>query len=252
MKSQRKIVVIPDLHARAKSGGEDKRSLAAVEKYIKDTGCDEILQIGDFLDFDCISDHNAFNLRATENTSIEADYAVGNKILDRWQKLCKNVTILEGNHDFRVERFIDAYPRMAGSLEVDKGLHLADRGVKWVRSWSKGDTYKIGNAVFIHGLYTNEHHAKKHVQAFGRPVFYGHTHDIQQFSQVTAGDNKTVLGQSLGCLCDYRQQYMKGRPNRWQQAFGVFYFQANGYFNYYIPMIFNHQFTSPEGEVYKG
>jgi predicted phosphodiesterase len=248
----RKIIVIPDLHCRHKPGGEDKRSLAAVEKYIKDAKPDQIICIGDFMDFDSISDHNAFNLRAVEGETVEADYIVGNKILDRWQKLCDNIVMLEGNHDYRVERFIDAYPRMAGSLEVSKGLRLQERDIKWVRTWSTGETYNVGNATFIHGLYVNDHHAKKHVEAFGRSVFYGHTHDIQLYSKVTAGNNKTTVGQSLGCLCKYEQQYMKGRPNRWQQAFGVFYFESSGYFNYYIPMLFNHQFTSPEGRVYKG
>lgn len=247
-----KIIVIPDLHIRAKAGGEDKRSLAAVEAYIKDFKPNEIVCIGDFLDFDCISDHNAFNLRAVEGETIAEDYKIGNTILDRWQRLAPRVTLLEGNHDYRVERFIDAYPRMAGSLEVEKGLQLKERKIKWVRSWSKGETYNIGNAVFIHGLYVNDHHAKKHVEAFGKSVFYGHTHDIQLYSKVNAGDNKTIVGQSLGCLCDYRQYYMKGRPNRWQQAFGVFYFQDNGFFNYYLPMIFNHQFTAPNGRIYRG
>src|SRR5207253_4459819 len=110
--------------------------------------------IGDFLDFDCISDHNARNLRAVEGATIEEDYRIGNVILDRWQGLCDKIVLLEGNHDYRVERFIDAYPRMAGSLEVEKGLHLKERGIKWVRSWSKGEVYKVGKAGFIHGLYT--------------------------------------------------------------------------------------------------
>jgi predicted phosphodiesterase len=246
------LIVLPDPHIRAKAGGEDKRSIAAVEKYIKDAKPDEIICIGDFMDFNCISDHNAFNLRATEGETVQADYAEGNKVLDRWQKLAPKVVLLEGNHDYRVERFIDAYPKMAGAFEMDVGLNLKKRGVKWVRSWSEGEIYRVGNANFIHGLYVNEHHAKKHVEAFGSSIFYGHTHDIQLFSKVTAGDNKTTVGQSLGCLCDYRQQYMKGKPNRWQQAFAEFYVRPDGCFNYTVTMIFNHRFVGPNGKEYNG
>src|SRR5256885_14751425 len=101
-----KVVVIPDLHVRAKPGGEDKKSLSAVEKFIKDFKPNEIICIGDFLDFDCISDHNARNLRAVEGATIEEDYRIGNVILDRWQGLCDKIVLLEGNHDYRVERFI--------------------------------------------------------------------------------------------------------------------------------------------------
>jgi predicted MPP superfamily phosphohydrolase len=244
------LIVLPDPHIRAKAGGEDKKSIAAVEKYIKDAKPDEIICIGDFMDFDCISDHNARNLRVVEGETVSADYEVGNAVLDRWQKLCKRVVLLEGNHDYRVERFIDAYPRMAGSLEVEKGLRLKERGIKWVRSWSKGEVYRVGNANFIHGLYVNDHHAKKTVEAFGVPVFYGHTHDIQLYSKTTAGDNKTIVGQSLGCLCDYRQFYMKGRPNRWQQAFGEFWVRPDGYFNYTVTMIFKNRFVTAGGKEY--
>src|SRR5713226_8108070 len=131
--SLHRVVVVPDLHVRAKPGGEDKRSLKAVEQYLKNFKPNELICIGDFLDFDSISDHNARNLRAVEGETVEEDYRVGNVILDRWQKLCPKVVLLEGNHDYRVERFIDAYPRMAGSLEVEKGLNLKARGIKWVR-----------------------------------------------------------------------------------------------------------------------
>ncbi len=44
------LIVLPDPHVRAKAGGEDKRSIAAVEKYIKDAQPDEIICIGDLLD----------------------------------------------------------------------------------------------------------------------------------------------------------------------------------------------------------
>lgn len=244
------LIVLPDPHIRAAKGGEDKRSIAAVEKYIKEAKPDEIICIGDFMDFNCISDHNAFNLRAVEGETVEADYVVGNKVLDRWQKLAPRVTLLEGNHDYRVERFIDAFPRMAGSLEVAKGLQLKERGIRWVRSWRDGEIYHVGNASFIHGLYVNDHHAKKHVEAFGVSIFYGHTHDIQLYSKVTAGNDKTIVGQSLGCLCDYKQKYMNGTPNRWQQAFAEFYVREDGFFNYTVTMIFKHRFIGLNGKEY--
>ncbi|MHC4621321.1 MAG: hypothetical protein ACYTEQ_26560, partial [Planctomycetota bacterium] len=99
-------------------------------------------------------------------------------------------------------------------------LHLDERGIKWVRSWSKSELYKIGKAIFHHGPYSNMHHAKKTALNYGEPTFYGHTHDIQAFSEIQHGNNKTIMAQSLGCLCEYEQPYIRGRPTRWQQAFG--------------------------------
>lgn len=254
MERLRRVLCLPDMHVRAKSGGHDGRSLKAVEGYMADHKWDEVIYIGDFMDFNCVSSHNIGNLRAVSGETIEADYEVGNEILDRHQKLCPKAkfTLIEGNHEFRIERYVDANPVMAGTLEVVYGLRLRQRRINWVRFWSRGEVYKLGKATFIHGIYTNEFHAKKHVQQYGRNVFYGHGHDVQCYSQIWMGDNDTIVGQSLGCLCDYRQSYIRGKPTRWQQAIGVFYFQPSGVFNYYVPMIFNHGFTSPEGKRYQG
>ena len=42
------------------------------------------------------------------------------------------------------------------------------------------------------------------VMAYGVCIFYGHTHDVMEFPLVTWGDNRTLVGKSLGCLCDYQ------------------------------------------------
>jgi hypothetical protein len=140
---------------------------------------------------------------------------------------------------------------LEGWVEVPTGLRLAERGVKWIKSWSQGKEYKIGKATFIHGQYTTKYHANKMVDNYGTNIFYGHTHDVMCMPKVTKGDHKTRVGQSLGCLCEYDQSYMKGKPSNWQQAFGVFYFQPNGNFNHYIVQINQSRFTSPEGEYYE-
>jgi hypothetical protein len=233
---------------------EDKRSLAAVEKYMKDHDWDYVGYIGDFVDMDCISSHNANNLRAVEGKSIQADYDYANRLLDRHQRLAPNAKwfLIEGNHEYRVERYLDAAPTLRGSIEVEKGLRLKERGIKWVRNWSKGEVYRIGKANFIHGLYTNDFHSKRTVQVMGASTFFGHTHDIQSYSAVLRGDNSTIVGQSIGCLCQYDQSYLRGRPTKWQQGFAVFHFLPDGNYNYYIPRLFNHRFVAPEGVTYSG
>jgi predicted phosphodiesterase len=243
-------IVLPDIHAEY----TDHTTLRGVYRYIKDRQPDYLVQIGDFMDFDIISSHNKGNLRSIEGKTLHKAYREGNLILDQLQTAAPNAafTILEGNHDYRIERYIDEHPEMKGTIEVPIGLSLAARGINWIPTWSTGEPLVIGNASFIHGLYTNDHHAKKTVQAFGRPVFYGHTHDVQCYSQVLTGDNKTLVGQSLGCLCDYGQTYMMGRPSKWQQAFAEFHFWPNGFFQYFVVMIFQHRFVAPTGDLYDG
>jgi len=205
------------------------------------------------MDFDCISSHNVNKLRLVEGQRIQKDYDYANDFLDTWQKATKGATwtVIEGNHDERIERYIDANPALEGSIEVAKSLHFKERGIRWVRFWTKGEIYSIGNAHFIHGEHTSKYHAEKTASEYGVCVFFGHTHDCMCIPKSLKGADKSIVGQSLGCLCRYNQPYMRGRPSKWQQAFGVFHFQPNGFFNHYVVTIFDHKFISPEGEYCK-
>lgn len=236
----------------------DKRSLAAVEKYMADERWDGVIYLGDLMDFDCISSFNKENLRAIETKRLQKDYDIANEILDRHQKIVRarnrraTFVLIEGNHEYRVERLIDANPALEGLFEVPIKLRLKQRGFKWVPYWSKGDTYRVGRAVFVHGQYTTKYHAAKMVDAYGSSVFYGHTHDMMCYPRVHRGKEDLQVGQSLGCLCERDQAYMKGKPSNWQQGFGVFYFLPNGLYNYYTPRIIRHAFVAPNGKVYEG
>jgi hypothetical protein len=247
-----RVIVIPDLQVPY----EDKRSLAAVEKYMADETWDEYINLGDFLDFDNISVHNKGKIGLNEGKTIDGFYKAGNVILDRHQKILRannkkaKFTLLEGNHDYRIEKYIEEHPESKGLLEVEKGLCLKERGIKFVRCYSKGELYKLGKSYWHHGLYCGGNHAKKMVDNFGVNVFYGHTHDVSLHSKVQWGKDKTIVGQSLGCLCDYEQSYIKMNPTNWQHAFGVFYYLPSGYFTYYVVRIFNHSFVAPNGKIY--
>jgi predicted phosphodiesterase len=245
-----KWIVIPDLHVPF----TDTKSLAAVEKLMTDYQFDGYLQLGDLMDFNCISPHNINNLRAVEGQRILSDYKVAGQLLDRHQRMIgKNnpqakFIILEGSHDERIQRYINANPAVEGLLEVPTALGLDRRGIEWVPYWSTGKIYKIGKAIFIHGRYCNDHHAKKHVMRYGCDVFYGHVHDIQAYSLEQYGS--TLIGQSLGCLCA-PQAYMQGRPDRWQQAVTIFEFLPEGNFQYQVIRICGHK-CAYNGKVYRG
>ena len=217
---------------------------------------DEWIQLGDFMDFDCISKFNEEAFRNVEDKRLFLDYEKGNDILDRHQAIIRSknkkakFTLLEGNHEYRIERLIDKFPVLEGMVEVEKCLKLDKRKINYVRCYQKGDIYKIGKAYFHHGLYTNRYHASKMVENYGVNIYYGHTHDIQFFPKVVRGKNKTLEGGSLGCLCEYNQSYIKGNPTNWQQAFAVMYVLPNGFYSLFLVKIFNNSFVSPEGVFY--
>lgn len=248
----RKVIILPDMHVPS----HDTQTLKAVEKFMAAHTWDEYVNLGDLMDFDMLSRFNAEMLRLLEGRRIQEDYELAGEILDRHAKILRSknpdclMTLLEGNHDERVERLLNKMPQFTGLLEVEHGLRLKERGIKWVRSWTKGELHKIGKMYFSHGNYINAYHAKKMVDSYGVNVYYGHTHDVMSIPKVHQGKDRTIEGCSLGCLC-LPQPYMRGKPDRWQQAFGVAYVQPDGHFTLYVVKIFNHKFVGPDGVLYK-
>ena len=243
-----RVLVLPDIHVPY----QDKKALASLEHYISDHAktWDKIVYLGDLLDLDCISSHNKGLLKNIEGKRIGKDFAAGRALLDRHEKLAPKAErfLIEGNHEDRISRYIAANPQLEGSIEVPQGLGLSERGITWVPFWSQGSILKIGKAKFIHGRYTNKYHTFKHMEVYGDNVFYGHTHDVQNFTHEYAG-HVTPAAQSLGCLCQ-NLDWMQGSPDKWQRAFAVFHFFPDGYFQYYVTRLFKNRFVSPEGDIY--
>jgi predicted phosphodiesterase len=232
--------------------------MKAVNDFIKANRWDYWVCLGDLCDMSFISKYDMAYLRKIQGKSFVKQYAAVNAWMDEQEANVRDnnpdckMALLEGNHDYRVEAYLDANPQMEGMVEVDNCLELAERDVKWVKSWSEGEILKIGKARFIHGQWTIEHHAAKHAKKYGANIFYGHTHDVQGYSHEKLGDNDTIIAQSLGCLQNYSPAYTRGAPQKWQQAFGVFYFMPGGRFTYYVPRIIKHSFVGPDGKVYRG
>ncbi len=249
-----RVIVTPD----AQVPYHDDVSMKLVEKYVATQRFDEWVDLGDFMDLDQISSFNKGKLRLLEGRNISDDYRIANEILDRRLAALKKhnpraiYTQLEGNHDYRIERLIDEQPQLKGLIEVPVGLRFEERGIFFVRCYSEGQTYRLGEAFFHHGLYVGGNHAKKMVEAFGVNIFYGHVHDVSQHSKTSWGRDATVVGQSLGCLCVPDLQYMKGNPHNWAQAFATFSFFEDGTFTYHVTRIVKHKFVSPEGVVFRG
>lgn len=221
-------------------------------RFLKDFKPDELIIGGDLLDLESVSSHNAGKLRQISASNVKRDFDSGRRLLDDYQKYAPKITYLEGNHEYRVKRYIDANPQFAGLLEVPEQLELAARKIYWIPCWEfQNRIYCIGKAGFIHGVSHATDHAKIMSSLFDMNIFYGHTHDINCFGRAFAGEKHQRIAQSLGCLCKYDQHYLRGRPTNWQQGFGVFYFRDDGFFNYNVVQIFNSKFFF-EKNLYDG
>ena len=215
------------------------------------------LNLGDFLDFNELSSYVEGKPGAVVEDVAET-FEAGNQILQRHLELVRGrnpnarFVLLQGNHDYRAVSYAEKHPGLKKHLDVPRNLRLKERNVEWIESWSKGKLFKLGNAYFTHGLITGKYAASRMVDHYGVCIYFGHTHDVSFFPKVRHGDDKTLEGGSLGCLCNYDQQYLKGAPTNWAQAVTTLFLQPSGNYNLYCSRIFNHRFVGPDGKLYGG
>lgn len=250
----KKLICIPDVQAPY----SDEKTISAVLKFIKTEHWDYMVILGDFLDYFTISKYNDNKPGKLEGKTILAEVKQGEKTLQRFveaarlkNKKCE-IIYLEGNHEARAYEFAYKWPHLKGIIEPENVLDFKGKGIKYIKSWSTDEVFSVGKAMFTHGNYVNQHHAKKMVEAYEDNVFYGHTHDCNSFNKTSRGTGKTKVGQAMGCLCEYPKDtdYTRGWPKNWQEAFGIFYFLPDGQFNYDLVRIFNHKFVV-NGKLYE-
>ena len=209
---------------------------------------DETVIGGDFIDFPELAKQDQKDLRKREGKRLVHDLALGNQILDRIDKFTRKKVVFEiGNHDNRLDIFLAENPKLEGLVSLEINLKFKERGYEVIPF---NHVYHVGHARFIHGWYYNLHHSKKTVIEMGDNIFYGHSHDVQSFTKVNHA-RQPLIGHSMGCLCDLDPEWRKGRPNRWVNGFGVFYFFRDGGFTFYNPIIVGGRFIW-DGKIFDG
>lgn len=204
------------------------------------------IQIGDFQNFKGLSKHSEFDKIGLEGARIRKDTDAGNLFLDRLQAVVPGQGfLLQGNHDERLIRYVKANPLLDGlGLTVPELLRLDERNIIWIPNWSDGKVLRIGKATFVHGSIIRKHHAAGMMDKFQSCVFYGHVHDEQVYSAVSAADDTVRVAHSLCCLQDRRDYWEQFNGNRWQTGFGDFTFFRDGSFSYVVHKIVDNKMVS--------
>ena len=251
----KKYFVGADSHVWSNNGklaGVDKETNNSVVTFIEEEGpWDGYIHLGDAYDLNVISAHNIGRLRKVENQRLSSDFEMTNAYLTQhWEAAGKpKFHLIEGNHENRIERYLDARPELDGIVNLEKNI---PKFVELKKFWTDHELLNIGKATFIHGINTGSRQVSTALKDYGTNVFMGHTHRRELQSLRHHGPDSTKIAESLPCLCEYGQPYLKGSPTQWQQGFAVFYFWPNGLFNYTVTSIFNHSFISPTGKFYNG
>lgn len=211
-------IVIPDMHVPFHC----PKAVRLVTKIIREANPDGLIQLGDFLDAFQISTYSKDPAR---RNILAEDINDWKTILNEWARHLKpgaSIHLLEGNHEYRLSRYIASNCRDLHTLVPDwptmLGLDLRNKTGphKWHwHPYTKWNSCRLGDAVFMHGYYFNQHVAATSLLKYRTNVVFGHTHRLQF---VTDG---THYACSLGHISDESETSHQPTPTGWQQAVGL-------------------------------
>ena len=226
-KRMRTIITFPDCHI----GEELDKAYLVAKKFAKFIKPTEIILQGDFMDCAAFSAWDLDKKRKMEGRRWKKEYAQGNKELDDLQKITKKITYLGGNHEDRVERYLDKNPEVEGIVEVENVLRLKERGIKFI-PWTSQQMYKTGKLYWTHGYYGGKYFANKNLETFGCNIVSAHLHKPQTMFK-TAKMSEAIMSWGVGCLSSREPEYLRGKPSTANNGFGITYIKPNGKFSFY-------------------
>lgn len=213
-KGMYKVLVIPDVHIPFHS----KKALDCVIRIAEAYGPDEVIQLGDLCDFYKISKYTK-DPRRGESVQKELDKAYKLLRLIKKRSGATRATFLEGNHEFRLHKYIctqaPGFSDMR-ALNLESLLQLKDAGWDYI---PQHQFYQINNVHFTHGEFVSTHSSQKHVASYDETIVHGHTHRIA--CNMVKFLNRTLEGWELGCLASLKvaQEYQKSA--NWQHGCGT-------------------------------
>jgi len=139
----------------------------------------------------------------------------------------KSTTILFGNHEDRLPRYItDKAPELARSVTARELLCLPDK--MKVVPYGQGGFVRAGKLLLTHGTVHSKHASASMLDVYRHSVIFGHTHRVSEH-QVTGVGGEPHRAINLGWLGDAKKAapYVKDVAN-WSQAFAMVYVLSNG------------------------
>lgn len=242
-------VIIPDMHIPYHS----RSAWSIVSKVIKHLSPKEVVLLGDMCDFYAINSHGRHSMLLH---SLREEIDEVNKFFDEFEKLPGKKVYLEGNHEYRFERFIhQVCPQFFNVTDIKSLLRLEERGINFI-PYGPRQVYNILESKLYarHEPYANT--AKLSAMKSGVSMVYGHIHRIETSYSVHLFNLEQHVNFSPGWLGDLRFDkifnYVKNHHD-WQLGFAIAYVDPvkKSFYHQIIPILDDmtcvvngHKFTS--------
>jgi hypothetical protein len=234
----KKIILVPDLQVPY----QDQPKVDLLAKFIKAYKPDNVVSVGDEIDFPTISRWTKGRPGEYERT-IGRDRDMAVKVLEQLQ--IKHM--VRSNHTDRLyNTVVSRVPGLLGApeLTLENFLRLPSLGITY---HSMG--YEVApNWIVLHGdegtINSNSGMTALNLaKRIGKSVACGHTHRAGLISYAESYGGKTtrrLYGLEVGNLMDQRKAlYLKAGAANWTQAFGILTVEGKSVFPQLIPFVGN-------------
>ena len=215
--------------------GQDLNRFEQLGKLIVRERPDFIINLGDFISFESISNWNSSKKLTLEGLRYAGEIEAGNKALDlleaplrelqskqarlKLKQYRPRLEYVAGNHEVRVERYVEENPQLNGIMSVADNLYLFDRGYNF--TGYKGYT-EIEGVQFTHVPITGNGQPVSGINVIqaglrivSKSTVWGHHHYVASGSIKRHGSENLIQGLTCGCFFDDESAYAVGGNNNY-------------------------------------
>lgn len=235
-------LIIPDMHVPF----HDRLAYELMLKVAVSTKIDKIVQLGDFIDAYPISKYVKEPHRSS-GFDLQNEIDCAHDIIKELSDIAE-LTILEGNHEIRLEKYLkERAPGLYGldAIKIKKLLTtIKDKKTDKPAILKNPVFYEksifLGKLFVFHGdLWTksgSQHSsqtAMRNVDRSGLNIMHGHIHRLGSYYVTKRGYE--LKGFEMGCMCNTEVEYVH-HPN-WQIAFGFVHYRDAGDKAFYVEQV---------------
>lgn len=171
---------------------------------------------GDLLDFSYISKFSENVLGATEGKRLKDDFDILRKELAFFKKYSKRVIYLEGNHENRLNKYLEKNPVLKGLFKISDVVNEIE--VEFIPINQQPYNYR-DDLLLAHGLSFTKYFSCKHVEQCNNNIICAHTHRTQTYT-TSFPDGSVLTGYGIGTLGPLNPEYIAGqRLPGWSHSF---------------------------------
>jgi len=238
------VVISPDKHFPH----HDPVALEVFEKAHAAIKPGLTVDLGDIIDGSSFGTHGKRKLSEAEAADfIQTEIEPARKHHDRLLKNTAKVVQLEGNHEYRVERWAIAngFAGAAAFHALDPRRLLGDgrsrsewQWIPYIDESKQVSGYRITKDLLaVHGWSFAKHAAHVHMErGRGMSVIFGHTHRMQYHVSRDHFHNRIIRAMTPGCLCKLQPLYTMGNqpPTEWVHGFAIVYVGRRSWSEYLV------------------